>query len=211
MQWENILIILAVLGIIIIYFWPNVQIQNTNISIQNNTNNSVQNITIQNFDYIFKVNKTIGSKTCPYEYPAYNSAILVNKNGTPLNISLVNQFIGVNGVITEKQIPTCTCDSYLSSITNCTIGEQLYMNATVLMVKNYKVISNSSIYSCNSNSDCIPATCCHPKICVNKAYAPNCKNAICTTMMVPNTLDYGKCECINNACEAVINFENPLK
>ena len=202
MQWENILILLAVLGIIIVYFWPSVQIPNTN--------NSVQNVKI-NFDYVFKVNEKVGTKMCPYEYPAYNSAVLVNRNGTPLNNSLVNQFIGVNGTITQKEIPTCICDSFLSQRTHCKAGEQLYENSTVLVVKNYRIISNSSIYSCSSNSDCVPATCCHPKICVNKAYAPNCKNAICTMIMTPNTLDFGKCECINNTCEAVINWQNPLK
>ena len=197
MNWEDVLIILAVIGIIAVYFWPSMQAPvNNNVNI--------------NYRYMFKVDKIYGTKMCPYEYPAYKNAILTDENGNPMNTSLVGQFVGVNGVITQKQIPTCTCDSYLSNITNCTVGEKVYKNATVLVIKNYKVIPNNNIYSCNTNSDCVPATCCHPTVCVNKAYAPNCKNAICTMVMVPNTLDYGKCECINNTCEAVINWQNPI-
>ena len=203
MQWEDVLIILAILGIIIVYFWPSMT------TVQNNTNKTNPPTKI-NFDYSFKVSEKYGTRMCPYEYPAYNSAILVDENGTPLNNSLISKFIGVNGSVTTKEIPTCTCDSFLSQTNNCTVGEKVYENATVLVVKNYKVISNNSIYSCNSNSDCVPATCCHPKVCINKAYAPNCKNAICTMVMTPNTLDYGTCECINNTCEAVINWSNPI-
>ena len=198
MRWENALIILAILGIIIVYFWPSIT------PVQNVTNNT--NKPQISFDYVFIADEKYGTRMCPYEYPSYNSAILVNENGTPLNNSLVGQFMGVNGSITTRRIPTCTCDSFLSKLNNCTVGEKVYQNETVLVAKNYKLISNSSIYSCNSNSDCVPATCCHPKVCINKAFAPNCKNTICTDVMTPNTLDYGKCECINNTCEAVINW-----
>lgn len=61
---------------------------------------------------------------------------------------------------------------------------------------------------CLSDYDCVAATCCHSTECVNKRYAPNCTNTLCTLECKPGTLDcnYGYCACINNKCEALIKM-----
>jgi len=59
---------------------------------------------------------------------------------------------------------------------------------------------------CNSASECVPASCCHPKDAVNSAYAPNCQGMMCTMNCEPGTLDCGQGEikCIDNQCTAII-------
>lgn len=61
---------------------------------------------------------------------------------------------------------------------------------------------------CNENSDCVPATCCHPDSCVSKLNAPNCEGAICTADCVPGTLDCGqeKCICKLNKCQTIAKW-----
>jgi predicted nucleic acid binding AN1-type Zn finger protein len=59
---------------------------------------------------------------------------------------------------------------------------------------------------CVSDSDCVPATCCHPDSCTAKANAPNCSGKFCTEECAPKTLDCnGSCSCIKNACVANLN------
>ena len=57
---------------------------------------------------------------------------------------------------------------------------------------------------CNSNSDCVPAQCCHPNNCINKNYKTIC-NLLCTQECRPNTMDcgQGKCVCNNNVCQVM--------
>ena len=59
---------------------------------------------------------------------------------------------------------------------------------------------------CLSDEDCVPAQCCHPTDCVNKAYRPNCKGIICTMECRPGTMDCGQgyCACVENECKAII-------
>ncbi len=56
--------------------------------------------------------------------------------------------------------------------------------------------------ACQSNADCVPATCCHPNACVPKAKAPKCDKVACTMNCKPRTLDCGggRCECAAGAC-----------
>ena len=202
MSWENWVLVLAIIGIIVILLWPSNPVPNQNVT---PTQNSI------NYNYVFKVDPVYGTKMCPFEYPGYNGAILVYENGTPLNLSLDGKFIGINGTLSNMKIKTCTCDSFIAKTYNCTPGDPVYENETVIVVHNYKMISNKSVYYCNSDSDCVGATCCHPRICINKAFAPNCKRAICTMLMTPGTLDYGHCSCINHTCEAIINWNNKIQ
>ena len=60
---------------------------------------------------------------------------------------------------------------------------------------------------CNSDSDCVPASCCHPSSCVNINFKPDCTGIRCTMECAPETMDCGQgsCVCKNNKCEAVIN------
>jgi len=75
------------------------------------------------------------------------------------------------------------------------------------ITKNNQTINEKGY--CNSDSDCVPDSCCHAKGCVNKENAPNCKGVLCTMECREGTLDcYGKCKCVNNNCEAV--FENEI-
>jgi hypothetical protein len=56
---------------------------------------------------------------------------------------------------------------------------------------------------CRSDSDCVPASCCHAKSCVSRAMAPACFGVSCPQDCVPETLDCGgACLCIHNRCAA---------
>lgn len=58
-------------------------------------------------------------------------------------------------------------------------------------------------YFCALNSDCVPATCCHPDACINKNYQPDCKGIVCTMECRSNTMDcgQGRCVCLDNTCQ----------
>ncbi len=59
---------------------------------------------------------------------------------------------------------------------------------------------------CNKDSNCIPATCCHPSSCVNINYRPDCEGLMCSMECAPETMDCGQghCECAGNKCAVVI-------
>jgi putative hemolysin len=67
--------------------------------------------------------------------------------------------------------------------------------------------SSGSILECNSDSDCVAASCCHSTSCVSKDKAPLCSGIACTMNCQPNTLDcgYGSCSCVNNKCTVVLS------
>ena len=196
MKWYTWMILIGVVGLI---FAGGYYLLETPTTVINDTNVHYDN----GFTYYIKVEPMYGSKVCPYEYSSYNGAVLVDQNGTPINISY-NEFVGVNGHYANMKVKTCTCDSFYANLTHCRIGEPVYQNMTVFVITNYKVIKPTGKFACKTNSDCVPATCCHPTVCVNKAFKPNCTNAICTMSMVPGTLDYGKCGCVNGTCVAEI-------
>ncbi len=74
-------------------------------------------------------------------------------------------------------------------------------------LENKSLADNSGInnVTCKHDSDCVPASCCHPSKCTSLDKAPNCKGTFCTMECAPNSLDcsQGSCACINNKCEAV--------
>jgi len=56
---------------------------------------------------------------------------------------------------------------------------------------------------CNSDEDCVPASCCHATDCVSKDQAPDCTDVFCTMECRPGTLDCGgRCVCEDNKCVA---------
>lgn len=59
---------------------------------------------------------------------------------------------------------------------------------------------------CASDSDCVPASCCHPTECTAKENAPDCSGTACTMECAPGTLDCGagKCVCDSGNCRADI-------
>jgi putative hemolysin len=58
--------------------------------------------------------------------------------------------------------------------------------------------------SCASDSDCVPAECCHPKGCIPARDKRPC-NLMCTQECAKGTMDCGQgsCRCISGSCEAV--------
>ncbi len=57
---------------------------------------------------------------------------------------------------------------------------------------------------CEVDADCAPAQCCHPENTVNKRFAPNCEEAICTAVCA-GSLDCaaGEIKCVENKCVIV--------
>lgn len=58
---------------------------------------------------------------------------------------------------------------------------------------------------CSSAADCVPVECCHAPDVVNRKFAPDCTDILCTEECLPNTLDCGQAEitCHNQECQAV--------
>ena len=54
---------------------------------------------------------------------------------------------------------------------------------------------------CEKDDDCVPATCCHSKECINKLYQPTCKGIDCTEEDIPDrAYSLDDCICKNNLC-----------
>lgn len=59
---------------------------------------------------------------------------------------------------------------------------------------------------CNTDSDCVPAECCHAAACVAKANAPDCTDVMCTMECRADTIDCGGgCLCFEGRCAARLN------
>lgn len=57
--------------------------------------------------------------------------------------------------------------------------------------------------TCQSDSDCVSAQCCHPTSCINKAYKGVC-NLLCTQVCQgPLDCGAGRCGCVNNKCTVI--------
>ena len=50
----------------------------------------------------------------------------------------------------------------------------------IVLVSLLLVSCTPSEKACSADSDCVPATCCHPTDALNKAYAPDCGGTLCT-------------------------------
>ncbi|MCX6777834.1 MAG: hypothetical protein NT157_03020 [Candidatus Micrarchaeota archaeon] len=68
----------------------------------------------------------------------------------------------------------------------------------------FEIVLPSGSFDCYDDSDCVPATCCHPSECVLKREAPICSGIACT-LSCETLLDCGegRCICLEGACEAV--------
>lgn len=62
------------------------------------------------------------------------------------------------------------------------------------------------IQECQIDSDCVPASCCHPSSCVPKEQKPDCEGLLCS-MNCEGPLDCGagSCGCKNNKCGVIPN------
>lgn len=55
---------------------------------------------------------------------------------------------------------------------------------------------------CDSDEDCVPATCCHPTECVPISQKPDCSDIFCTQSCEgPMDCGAGQCICANGRCE----------
>jgi len=60
--------------------------------------------------------------------------------------------------------------------------------------------------SCTGDSDCVPAQCCHPTTCVNRAYAEDCAAVLCTLSCEgPIDCGAGHCGCVSGTCRVIPN------
>lgn len=59
---------------------------------------------------------------------------------------------------------------------------------------------------CETVDQCSPEECCHSSEAVNKKFAPDCTEVMCTMECVPRTLDcdQGDLVCVRGECEVVI-------
>lgn len=84
-----------------------------------------------------------------------------------------------------------------------------YSNDKASIHENYQEIPSDTIYTektCLSDTDCIPATCCHASSCTLKEKTPICSNIMCTMECVPGTMDCGQgaCACVDGECKVII-------
>lgn len=87
---------------------------------------------------------------------------------------------------------------------NYSIKYQCYLNLRDTV--NKSIID--MIYSCENDSNCVPASCCHPRDCINQKYKPDCIGVGCSASCEPYTMDCCPtcgCKCENNRCNAILN------
>ena len=74
---------------------------------------------------------------------------------------------------------------------------------SVILVSGISGCPTSSV-ECVADSDCVPATCCHPTSCVSADKAPLCGDVMCTMDCQPGTMDCGQgyCYCDSGKCNA---------
>ncbi|MFH0961485.1 MAG: hypothetical protein V1820_02275 [archaeon] len=63
--------------------------------------------------------------------------------------------------------------------------------------------SNSGTGACSTDSDCVPASDCHPSSCINQAYYKPSNRACTAVCMGPLDCGAGTCECIVGKCSVV--------
>jgi hypothetical protein len=91
---------------------------------------------------------------------------------------------------------TCKCpENYVQEGDAC--NPQCYYSTPRCLMPS---IQCGEIKSCESDSDCVGAECCHPTSCINKAYKGVC-NLVCTAVCEgPLDCGAGSCGCVNHEC-----------
>jgi len=75
----------------------------------------------------------------------------------------------------------------------------LFIILIIFLAKNKKHIPPTK--ECQTDSDCVPATCCHPEECTTKEKTPDCGVLFCSQVCSgPLDCGAGHCTCINNKC-----------
>ncbi len=69
---------------------------------------------------------------------------------------------------------------------------------------NTNQVNNSISSECRLDTDCVPASCCHPNSCVTVDKKPECNRRLCS-MDCSGPLDCGAgyCGCVNGKCSIV--------
>jgi hypothetical protein len=63
--------------------------------------------------------------------------------------------------------------------------------------------TEQAMSSCTMDSDCVPAQCCHPTGCINKAFKGVC-NLLCTNVCSgPLDCGAGHCGCVSGTCQVI--------
>jgi len=77
----------------------------------------------------------------------------------------------------------------------------------ILTQLNFNDADDIKIRECQTDSDCVPSSCCHSYSCVPISFRPNCQETFCSSECTPGTLDCGQgsCLCQNGKCQAVFN------
>lgn len=79
----------------------------------------------------------------------------------------------------------------------------------IIAITIYLFIPKSpKIIECQTDSDCVPISCCHPNSCVSKDQEPNCEDRLCS-MSCEGPLDcgMGSCGCQKNKCTVIPSNE----
>ncbi len=68
------------------------------------------------------------------------------------------------------------------------------------------IVYHVSDDACETDADCVPGECCHPKTCVAATNAPDCTDMMCTMDCRGGTMDcgWGNCICREGKCAARI-------
>jgi hypothetical protein len=74
----------------------------------------------------------------------------------------------------------------------------------IILTKPNTVTETISNVTCTSDSDCVPAQCCHASSCINNNYKGVC-NLLCTDVCSgPLDCNAGSCGCVNGKCSVII-------
>ena len=97
-------------------------------------------------------------------------------------------------------------------VSGCTAGSPPVVTASPTQIPHRPVMTTASAtaQSCMTDDDCVPAQCCHPTSCSNKANKGVC-NLLCT-MSCEGPIDCGagSCGCVNGKCSVVVSTSSPL-
>ncbi len=67
--------------------------------------------------------------------------------------------------------------------------------------RSFEVVASEA--PCETDADCVPASCCHASACTNRAQAPSCEQVMCTAECRGGTIDCGGgCLCVEGRCAA---------
>jgi putative hemolysin len=93
-----------------------------------------------------------------------------------------------------------------------TINKILFLFLALIFISGCSKSENlvNETLKCSSDSDCVPAQCCHATSCVSQQNKQDCSGRICTMDCKPGTMDCGQgsCGCVNKQCAANIPEDN---